>query len=76
LQYYAGDTIYLFTDGFADQFGGPKGKKLMSKNFKEILSSVQDKNMLEQYNHLDNFLKEWKDGYDQVDDILVVGIRF
>jgi ligand-binding sensor domain-containing protein/serine phosphatase RsbU (regulator of sigma subunit) len=76
IPYYPGDTIYLFTDGFADQFGGPKGKKLMSKNFKEILSSVQDKNMLEQYNHLDNFLKEWKDGYDQVDDILVVGIRF
>ena len=76
LPYYPGDTIYLFTDGFADQFGGPKGKKLMSKNFKEILSSVQDKNMLEQYNHLDNFLKEWKEGYDQVDDILVVGIRF
>ena len=76
LQYYPGDTMYLFTDGFADQFGGPKGKKLMSKKFKEILSSVQDKNMLEQYKHLEKFLKEWKEGYDQVDDILVVGIRF
>lgn len=76
LQYYPGDTIYLFTDGFADQFGGPKGKKLMSKKFKEILSSVQDKNMLDQYKHLEKFLKEWKEGYDQVDDILVVGIRF
>jgi len=76
IQYYTGDTIYLFTDGFADQFGGPKGKKLMSKKFKEMLSSFQDKNMLEQYKHLENFLKEWKEGYDQVDDILVVGIRF
>ena len=76
LQYYSGDTIYLFTDGFADQFGGIKGKKLMSKKFKEILSSVQDKNMLAQYRHLEKFMKEWKEGYDQVDDILVVGIRF
>jgi len=76
LNYYEGDTIYLFTDGFADQFGGPKGKKLMSKKFKEILSAAQDKNMLEQYNHLEEFLTAWKDGYDQVDDILVVGIRF
>ncbi len=76
IQYYPGDTIYLFTDGFADQFGGPKGKKLMSKKFKEILSSFQEKNMLEQFNHLEKFLKEWKEGYDQVDDILVVGIRF
>jgi hypothetical protein len=48
----------------------------MSKKFKEMLSSFQDKNMLEQYKHLENFLKEWKEGYDQVDDILVVGIRF
>lgn len=76
LNYYEGDTIYLFTDGFADQFGGPKGKKLMSKKFKEILSAAQDKNMLEQYNHLNQFLRDWKEGYDQVDDILVVGIRF
>jgi ligand-binding sensor domain-containing protein/serine phosphatase RsbU (regulator of sigma subunit) len=76
IQFYPGDTMYLFTDGFADQFGGPKGKKLMSKKFKEILSSFQDKNMLEQYKHLEKFLKEWKEGYDQVDDILVVGIRF
>jgi ligand-binding sensor domain-containing protein/serine phosphatase RsbU (regulator of sigma subunit) len=76
IQYYPGDTMYLFTDGFADQFGGPKGKKLMSKKFKEILSSFQDKNMLEQYKHLEKFLKDWKEGYDQVDDILVVGVRF
>jgi ligand-binding sensor domain-containing protein/serine phosphatase RsbU (regulator of sigma subunit) len=76
IQYYPGDTIYMFTDGFADQFGGPKGKKLMSKKFKEILSAVQDKNMLDQFKHLEKFLIDWKEGYDQVDDILVVGIRF
>jgi serine phosphatase RsbU (regulator of sigma subunit) len=61
LNYYEGDTIYLFTDGFADQFGGTRGKKLMSKKFKEILSAAQDKNMLEQYNHLNQFLKDWKE---------------
>lgn len=76
LQYYPGDTIYLYTDGFADQFGGPKGKKLMSKKFKEILNTLQEKNMFDQYNYLEKFLKDWKEGYDQVDDILVVGIRF
>src|SRR5690606_30234580 len=43
-----GDTIYIFTDGYADQFGGPKGKKMMYKPFKEFLLSIQDKNMHEQ----------------------------
>lgn len=76
IDFYKGDTIYLFTDGFADQFGGLKGKKLMTKKFKEILSTIQDKNMLDQFNFLDNFMNEWKSGYEQVDDILVVGIKF
>ena len=76
IPYFPGDTLYLYTDGYADQFGGPKGKKLMSKKFKEIITSVQEKNMLAQFKHLEQFLIDWKDGFDQVDDILVVGIRF
>ena len=71
----AGDTIYLSTDGFADQFNGPKGKKLMTKKFKEILVDIQDKPMQEQGEYLDNFIENWKAGTEQVDDILVIGIR-
>ena len=71
----AGDTIYLSTDGFADQFNGPKGKKLMTKKFKEILVNIQDKPMKEQGEYLDNFIEDWKAGTEQVDDILVIGVR-
>ncbi len=76
IDYYEGDSIYLFTDGFADQFGGARGKKLMTKKFKEIISSIQNKTMDEQLEYLENFMNEWRKGYEQVDDILVVGIRF
>ncbi len=70
-----GDTFYLFTDGFADQFGGPNRKKLMTKKFKDILLSVQNLSMTEQQNHLDNFIEEWRGDTEQVDDILVIGAR-
>jgi tetratricopeptide (TPR) repeat protein len=70
-----GDTLYLFTDGFADQFGGGEGKKLMTKKFKEILLDIQGKSMKEQEQYLNNFIDNWKAGTEQVDDILVIGIR-
>jgi serine phosphatase RsbU (regulator of sigma subunit) len=70
-----GDTIYISTDGYADQFGGQSGKKLMTKLFKEILLGIQDKPMCEQEKHLDNFVENWKNGMEQVDDILVIGVR-
>lgn len=70
-----GDTFYIFTDGYADQFSGQDGKKLMSKKFKEILVSIQSKTMQEQEKHLDNFVENWKAGTEQVDDILVIGVR-
>ena len=70
-----GDTIYLSTDGFADQFSGHNGKKLMTKKFKEILVNIQDKPMKEQGEYLDNFIEDWKAGTEQVDDILVIGVR-
>lgn len=70
-----GDTLYLFTDGFADQFGGGEGKKLMTKKFKEILLDIQGKSMKEQEQYLNSFIENWKAGIEQVDDILVIGIR-
>lgn len=75
IQLQKGDTFYIFTDGYADQFGGDRGKKLMTKNFKEILLGIQDKSMPEQKKHLDGFIEKWKGETEQVDDILVIGIR-
>ena len=70
-----GDTVYLFTDGFADQFGGPRGKKFMYKRFREALISVQEHSMEEQKRLLFEILQEWKGELEQVDDILVIGIK-
>jgi len=70
-----GDCIYIFTDGYADQFGGEQGKKFMTKRFKDMLLAVCDKSMKEQERLLEDTLEEWKSGREQVDDILVIGIR-
>src|ERR1035437_1273034 len=74
LKLQQGDTFYITTDGYADQFGGQAGKKLMTKKFKEILLSIQDMSMQEQKKHLDNFVENWKAEIEQVDDILVIGV--
>lgn len=70
-----GDTIYLFSDGYADQFGGPKGKKFKHRQLRDVLLSVRDKSMDGQKEFLLNALSEWKGELEQVDDILVLGIR-
>ena len=70
-----GDTIYIFTDGYADQFGGPKGKKMMSKPFKEFLLSIQDKNMQEQKIAVQTHFNKWKGDLEQVDDVCIIGVR-
>ncbi|MBI3501169.1 MAG: tetratricopeptide repeat protein [Bacteroidetes bacterium] len=70
-----GDTFYLSTDGYADTFSGQDGKKLMTKRFKEILLDIQTKTMQEQEKYLDDFIENWKAGTEQVDDILVIGVR-
>ncbi|HHZ63889.1 MAG TPA: pas/pac sensor protein, partial [Flavobacteriales bacterium] len=71
-----GDTVYIFSDGYPDQFGGPKNKKFMMKHFKKLLLSVQDKTMNEQKTILETTMAEWKGDTEQVDDILVMGVRF
>jgi serine phosphatase RsbU (regulator of sigma subunit) len=72
-----GDTVYMHSDGFADQFGGPQGKKLMTKRFKDILVNIQKFSMHQQANQLGMEIDEWMGSdYEQVDDILVIGVRF
>ena len=75
INFYSGDTIYTFSDGFEDQFGGPKGKKFMKKRFREAIIDMQHLNMKEQNKHLRNIFHNWKGDLEQVDDILVIGIR-
>jgi serine phosphatase RsbU (regulator of sigma subunit)/tetratricopeptide (TPR) repeat protein len=69
------DTFYISTDGYADQFNGKTEKKLMTKKFKEILVDIQSQSMDEQKLFLTNFINDWKEGTEQVDDILVIGVR-
>ena len=69
------DSIYMFTDGFADQFGGPDGKKLLSKRLREKLISIQHLPMKTQGENLGQYFHDWKGQYAQVDDVLVIGFR-
>ena len=70
-----GDTFYIFSDGYADQFGGEHEKKLTTKKLKQLLLSIQNKTMQQQEKYLNNFIEEWKAGTEQIDDILIIGVR-
>lgn len=70
-----GDCLYLFTDGYADQFGGPKGKKFKYKQFQEKLVEIASLPMEEQKTLLDEAINNWKGQLEQVDDVLIMGIR-
>jgi serine phosphatase RsbU (regulator of sigma subunit) len=69
-----GDHIFLSTDGYADQFGGPEGKKFKVKNFKKLLLSIAGKDVAEQQRVIERTMDEWKKDQDQLDDILVIGM--
>ena len=75
IQLTTGDTFYLFTDGFANQFGGKDGKKMMTSKFKSLLLSIQHLEMTAQEQYLKNYFEDWKGNNDQVDDVLVIGVR-
>ena len=75
INYRAGITFYLFTDGLADQFGGPKGKKFKYKQFEELLVSVSVKTMQEQSDIINRKFDEWKGPLEQIDDVCVIGIK-
>ena len=70
-----GDVIYTFTDGFADQFGGEKGKKFMKRNFRQLLLDISELSMEDQLHQLTSTLVRWKGQYQQVDDILVFACK-
>lgn len=71
-----GDTLYMFSDGFYDQFGGENNRKFMVRNFRKLLLSVQNENMEQQKSILNETYNKWKgDKYKQLDDVLVLGIR-
>jgi ligand-binding sensor domain-containing protein/serine phosphatase RsbU (regulator of sigma subunit) len=70
-----GDCLYLFSDGYADQFGGPKGKKFMLTNLQKTLRNMVELPMSQQRQKLENTFLDWKQDTEQIDDVLVIGIR-
>lgn len=75
IQLQKGDCIYIFSDGYADQFGGLNGKKFMVKKFDALLTKICGYSMDEQKSILDKTLEDWKGTHEQVDDILVMGVH-
>ena len=69
------DAVYIFTDGFADQFGGPKGKKFKYKQLNDMIFAITNKPLEEQKRILEKTFDEWKGNLEQVDDVLVIGIK-
>ena len=70
-----GDVFYLFSDGYADQFGGERNKKFKAKPFRELLLSVFDENMENQKYILNENFQNWKGDFEQIDDVTVMGVR-
>jgi len=70
-----GDTLYIFSDGIIDQFGGKDGAKFKKSNLKKLLSEIYYRPMVEQRNILEKELSEWMGGSDQIDDITIIGVR-
>ncbi|MCK5170796.1 MAG: SpoIIE family protein phosphatase, partial [Bacteroidales bacterium] len=70
-----GDAFYIFSDGYADQFGGEDNKKFKTGKLKNLLVSIQNKSMEEQKTILNQTLEEWRGEYEQIDDILLIGVR-
>jgi len=75
IKYNEGDMLYLFSDGYADQFGGEKGLKFRQTPFKKLLSDIHKKNPEEQKLILDQTIKNWQGDYKQIDDIMILGLQ-
>ncbi len=71
-----GDTFYIFSDGYVSQFGGENGEKFKSRRFQDLLLKIQHESMRKQHEILEHTLVKWQANNEQVDDILVVGVRF
>lgn len=75
LHYIKGASVYLYTDGYADQFGGPKGKKFMYKQLNQLLLNQSELSFHDQEKHLDKTFNAWKGALEQVDDVCLIGFR-
>lgn len=75
IQLQKGDQIFVFSDGYADQFGGPNGKKFMVGNFRKLLAKIAPLDSESQKIQLNQTLIEWQGGQEQVDDVLVIGVK-
>jgi len=75
IQLNSGDSIYVFTDGFQDQFGGDKGKKFKAASLKTLLLSIQNESMENQKKIIDEAFENWRGKLEQVDDVCVIGVR-
>jgi serine phosphatase RsbU (regulator of sigma subunit) len=71
-----GDAFYIFSDGYADQFGGPKQKKFMSMQLRETLISMVGEPMLKQGERLNEIFEEWRGDSPQVDDVTLIGVKY
>ena len=71
----SGDSIYVFSDGYADQFGGPQGKKFMRKQFRQMLVEIASLDMAKQREEITRRFDQWKGEGEQLDDVLVIGVR-
>jgi len=71
-----GDSFYIFSDGYADQFGGDEGRKLRKKNMKDLLLSIQHLSMKDQGEKLETYILNWMKNHEQIDDIVFIGRRF
>jgi len=70
-----GDMLYIFSDGVQDQFGGPRGKKFGPKRLRNLLESVYEKSVAEQEKLVEQAIEDWKGELEQVDDIVLIGLR-
>ena len=70
-----GDSVYMFSDGYQDQFGGEKGRKYMKGRFKKFILSVQDQDMQNQLASFEKEFNSWKGDREQIDDVCVMGVR-
>jgi len=70
-----GDLLYLFSDGYADQFGGPENKKFMYRRLRHILLTISKYPLADQQRILDETIESWMDGHDQIDDMMILGVK-
>jgi serine phosphatase RsbU (regulator of sigma subunit) len=75
ITYTKGDTLYLYTDGYADQFGGPKGKKFMYKRLNTLAADLSVQPLNEQVSQLNETFHSWKGNLEQIDDVCIIGIK-